>query len=142
MHLAKGVGDKYSTDALAKYMLANLAMLSAHVRNASFVHGRAWATVVNPLLRQLIERRRDYHCRWLFAARSVRVSFDTPSDHGSFEIERLFTSMACAYFYKNGLEECPATRFRWERKDQEQLDIFWHAPQNRSRWPAAPASPA
>lgn len=116
-------------------LLANLALLSAHVRNTNFPFIRAWAEAVAPLLRQLIERRAAYSCHWLFVARSVRVSFDRPSGNDSFEVERLFTSLACSYFYKEGLEDCPAARFPWERKDQAGLDIFWHVAGNRSRWP-------
>ena len=117
-------------------LLLNLALLAAHVRNQTFASTNGFCAAVAPVLRQLVRRRREfYKSDWLFDARSVRVGFELPENHGDFQMQRIFAVMSTSYFYREDLKTTPSAKYRWEFKDQSLLDSYWRTPKNRYSWP-------
>ena len=120
-------------------LLANLALLSAHVRNlepSSAADG--FLSAVKPVLRELVVRRSEYASDWLFAARAVEVSFDTLRGHSDFELQRILCTMTTSYFYGSrvtGYRSCSWPQ--WDRAHQDALNEHWKSPANRACWPAS-----
>jgi hypothetical protein len=122
-------------------MLLNLALLCAHARNLkNKAAADGFARACRLPLEQLLDRRALYPSRWLFAARSVRVSFDYPKDHSDFQLQLLLCAMATSYFFGKPGDATPQKRsheFGWEGRDQRALDRWWAVPANADSWPPA-----
>jgi len=118
-------------------LLANLALLAAHVRNLEpSTATDGFCSAVRPVLRELLARRREYESDWLFAARTVEVSFDAPRNHDDFELQRLLCTMASSYFFggkAKGYKSCSWPQ--WDRAHQHALDKYWKSPANMVGWP-------
>ena len=119
-------------------LLANLALLVAHVRNIQPPSDvtDAFCAAVRPVLVELLNRRGEYDSLWLFEARTVEVSFQSPKDHGDFSLQRMFCTMATSYFFGRALHDCPSSSWpHWDREHQAALDEFWKRPANLTGWP-------
>jgi hypothetical protein len=121
-------------------LLANLALLAAHVRNMEPASDAtdAFRAAVRPVLVELLTRRGEYDSRWLFEARSVQVPFESPKDHGDFSLQRMICTMWSSYFLLKGYASFSWPR--WDRAHQAALDEFWKRPANLTRWPPSWAS--
>ena len=117
-------------------LLLNLALLAAHVRNQEFSSSKGFIASARPLLRQLIKRHKEFkNVEWLFNVRSVRVNFEVIGNHGTFQLQRMFAVMATSYFYGKNVKT-PSSKYKWETKDQQILDVYWKLPKNRHSWPS------
>lgn len=97
---------------------------------------RGFCLALKPVLRELLDRRLEYNCGWLFETRSVLVELDNLKGHEDFELQRLFCSMSGSYFYGREAAERPSGKWRhWDRTHQAELDAYWKAPANVHRWP-------
>jgi hypothetical protein len=117
-------------------LLLNLAFLSCHVRNGAFgTVSVGWASSVKPILTQLIDKRGSYDSGWLFAARSVRMDFEVPTDSSDFELQRMMSVMATSYFYGKDVKETSSAKWGWQTKDQAAINAHRRVPLNRKSWP-------
>ena len=119
-------------------LLLNLTLLSVHVNNMALDSvGRGWATVVRPLLNQLIARRNDYDCIWLFLTRCVDVSFETAKDTSDFGLQRIFASIATSYFYGGRRRDTVSFKHDWKNmgNNTEELNEYWSEEKNKTSWP-------
>ena len=112
-------------------LLLNLGLLTSHVANLRMTSAArsAWVEMVQPALRQLVDRRRDYESDWLFAARCVEVDFGMlPADRKSdFELQRMLSVCCTQYFFKNTMEGAPSNQWHWKNKESntQELNRFW-----------------
>ena len=122
-------------------MLLNMAIVLAHTRNyphACLQSRRGFISSVEPLVRQLVERRGSYGSEWLFGARCLRMPFDIPEKiESTFSFQKMLCIMSDSYFYGKHLrnDPIPSMRFAWCFDDQRQLEEYWKIPTNRNSWP-------
>lgn len=119
-------------------LLLNLALLGVHMYNADKGSvSRGFATTIKPALRQLIQKKDDYECDWLFRARCVEVGFEVPKNQSDFELQRLFCSVSYSYFYSHERKEFLSFGNNWTNKEKNQttLDAYWASRANQNSWP-------
>ena len=122
-------------------MLLNMAIVLAHTRNnphSCLESRRGFISSVEPLVRQLVERRSSYESEWLFDVRCLRMPFDVPEKiQSTFAFQKMLCIMSDSYFYGKHLKNdlIPSMQFAWCFDDQSELEMCWKTPTNRNSWP-------
>lgn len=122
-------------------MLLNMAIVLAHTRiypHSCLESRNGFISSVEPLVRQLVERRSSYASEWLFDVRCLRMPFDVPEKiESTFAFQKMLCIMSDSYFYGTHLKRdlIPSTQFAWCFDDQSELEMHWKTPTNRNSWP-------
>lgn len=122
-------------------MLLNLAIILPHTRNyphTCLQSRKGFLSSVEPLVRQLLERRESYASQWLFDVRCLRMPFVIPENVESiFCFQKMLCIMSDSYFYGKHLEKgaIASTMFPWCFDDQSELEEYWRTPKHRNSWP-------